>query len=349
MKKLAIILLSLCLLPALSLAEELELDGTVEAAHSVALLAPYSGVITEVGVKAGDVLEAGHPLLSIASKAVYADFDGLVTALFAAPGDSVASVEARYGALCYVERNELYQASCTNAGAASGSEYKVVHVGERVYLRSTQDQSREGEAMVTGAQGGGYTLTVTNPGDLRVDERIKVYRDERRRASECIGSGVLSRIDPVGVTGEGSVLAVHVQAGQRVSRGDLLFELVPDALPGMRGGDGVVTLPQDGVVLGVEAQAGAQAVKDGLLITYCPAGEIELVCQADEDDLSGLSVGDAMLVTLDAYPGDTLNATVTEISGAGARENGRVTFAVTLALEENDLARVGMSATAVRR
>ena len=238
-------------------------------------------------------------------------------------------------------------ANCTTAGSGSDNENKIVHVGERVYLRSSQSSSREGEGFVTSVSGSGYTLEITDRGDLRYNDRIEVYRDSKYRTDDCIGSGTVSRIDPVAVTAEGHVLAVHVQDGQRVSRGDLLFETVPDALVGMRGGDSVLAMPEDGVVLSVAAQDGARAAKDDALLVYCPQGALELVCAADEDDLASVAVGDTVSVVLDAYPARRLSGTVAAISGVGASEGGRVTYDVRSALEDRDgLARIGMSATA---
>ena len=350
MKKLAYILLTLALLlPALGLAENaLELEGSLEAARTVTLFAPYSGVVSGVTLRPGDALAQGDALLSIATVKTYADFDGVVTGVFAEPGDSAASVQGRYGALLYIERDVLYTANCSISGAASDNENRIIHVGEKVYLRSSQNSSREGEGIVTGVQGSSYTLEITDPGALRYNDRIEVFRDKRYRSDDCIGSGSVSRIDPVPVTAEGHVLAMHVQDGQRVSRGDLLFETVPDALEDMRGGDSTLAMPENGTLISVAAQDGARVSKDEALLVYCPQGAIELVCAADEDDLGAVSVGNTVSVTLDAYPDKVLAGTVTAISGVGTVSGGRVTFDVRIALEANDLARIGMSATAVK-
>ena len=79
------------------------------------------------------------------------------------------------------------------------------------------------------------------------------------------------------------------------------------------------------------------------LTTYCPEGEIELVCFVDEEDLSQIVVGDEMTVTLEAMGGAQIEATVTKIASA-ADEKGE--FAVTLALEKTEGVRIGMTATA---
>lgn len=346
MKKLAILLLSLCLCPALALGEAASYDGAVRAARTKTLLAPYSGAVSGLDAEPGDALTKGDALLSLSTNKVYAEFSGTVAAVLADPGDDAASVAERRGALVYIERDLAYTAACTTSGAGSENENKLVHPGERVFLRSSEDSGRDGEGVVTRVSGAEYTVEVTRPGNLRYNERVRVYRSASFRSDDCIGSGALSRVDPVPVTAEGYVLAVHVTPGAYVFRGDLVLETVPEAQDGLLGGDGTVAMPEDGVLLSVATENGASVAKDAVLATYCPKGALEVVCAVDEDDLSDLSVGDAMRVTLDAYPDAALQGTLTEISGVGAENGGRVTFDVRVALEENALARVGMSATA---
>lgn len=325
-------------------AEGVKIDGKIEAAQTRTLLAPYGGVVGNTSVRAGDALAAGDALFALSTQPVYADFDGTITGVFAQPGDSAASVQQRYGALAYIERDTLYTADCTTTGADSDNENKIVHVGERVYVRSSANSDRIGEARVTGVSGKSYTLEIVEEEDMRLGENVKVYRKENYASSSCIGTGKVSRVDPQAVTAEGHVLAVHVADGQSVRRGDLLFEIVPDALDGMAGGDGSVAMPEDGVLLTMIAQSGERVAKDAPLATYCPAGAARLVCAVDEEDLAGLAVGDVMRVTLDAYRDAPIRGTVEKIASASA--DGQATFDVTIALEANANARIGMSASA---
>lgn len=327
---------------------EVKLEGVIEAAVEKTILAPYSGVVGDFTASPGDVLASGDALFAIRTTPVYADFDGTVTAVFAQPGDSAASVQERYGALAYMEQTSLYTADCSTTGADSDNENRIVHVGERVYIRSSSNRDRHGEAVVTSVSGKQYTLEVLSEKDMRLGESIKVYRDEDFVSSSCIGSGDLSRVDPKSVTAEGYVLAVHVQPGQQVSRGDLLFEIVPDRLNGMRGGDGSVSMPEDGVLLSISAQSGQAIAKDAPMATYCPRGQVKLVCAVDEDEIASVEVGDELSVTLDAYDGETLKGTVVRIAGASVSGEGAPAFDVTLELEESEHVRIGMNATAVK-
>lgn len=338
------LLAALALMSGAALAEgTLSLDGEIRAGQTRSITAPYGGTVGDFDVKVGDEASAGSTLFTLGTQKIYADFDGVVSAIFAQAGDSAAYAQERYGALAYIERDTLYTGECTSSGAASGNEKKIVHPGERVYLRSANDNSRKGEAVVTSVTEAGYGLEVTREGDLRVNEQIKVYRESDYDYDSCIGSGRLSRVVPVPVTAEGHVLRVHVTDGQRVARGDLLFEIVPDALEGKQGGDGSVRMPEDGVLLSVEAVSGAQAAKDQVMATYCPAEGMRLVCSVDEDSLAEIEPGMRMRVTLDAYPDDVLEGEVTGISHV-ANEQGE--FDVTLTLQADARVRVGMNAAA---
>ena len=346
MKKRIIVLLCmlLCLTMGAAMAEAaLEIEGVIKPARTLTISAPYSARAGDFDFAPGDVLSMGDALVSLSTTKVYADFDGTVTGVFAKAGDNTASVTERYGALLYMERGEIYTAACSTNGSSSDNENKIVHVGETVYVQSTAENKRDGVGIVTSVSGKEYTVDIHLIDELKITDQIKVYRDSDHDSDSCIGSGKISRIDPVAVSAEGHVLAVHVQDGQAVSRGDLLLETVPDALEGLRGGDGVVRMPQDGVLLSVSIAAGEQVGKDQAIATYCPAGEVKLVCAVDEEDLSQIFIGDEMMVTLEAMGDTQIGAVVTKIAAA-ADENGE--FAVTLALDETEGVYIGMTATA---
>ena len=345
-KQIAMLAVAASLIATAAFAEGVKIDGSIKSAETKTILAPYSGVVGNYAVAAGDAVNAGDALFSLRTEQVYADFDGTVTAVFAQAGDSAASVENRYGALAYIEQDMLYRAECSTTGGDSDNENKLVHVGEKVYIRSTASNDRVGEARVIGVEGKSYTLEVTSQTDMRLSENIKVYRSANHASSSCIGTGKLSRIDPQGVTATGYVLAVHAEDGRHVSRGDVLFDVVPDVLDGMVGGNGTVYMPEDGVLLSVSAASGEQAAKDAVLATYCPKDAMRLICSVDEQDLADLAVGDTMQVTLDAYEDKPLRGTIVKIASAGGENGTGTSFDVTLELEENDLMRIGMSASA---
>ena len=356
-KQIAMIAMMASLVTTTAFAEGVKIDGSIKSAETKTILAPYSGVVDNYAVTAGDAVSMGDALFALRTEQIYADFDGTVTAVFAQPGDSAASVEERYGALAYIEQDVLYRAECATTGGDSDNENKMIHVGEKVYIRSTANNERVGEARVIYFNIYGketrpanrrvdFVSEVTSQTDMRLNENIKVYRSANHANSSCIGTGKLSRIDPQGVTATGYVLAAYVENGQHVSRGDVLFDIVPDVLDGMVGGDGHVYMPEDGVLLSVSAVSGEQAAKDAVLATYCPKDTMRLVCSVDEQDLSELAVGDVMQVTLDAYEDKPLRGTIAKIASASGDDGTSTSFDVTIELEANNLMRIGMSASA---
>ncbi len=337
MLTLAFVLLCACTANA---EEAFSADGTIEAGSIQTIFAPYSGVVGDFDVQAGDALVAGDALFAISTQKVYADFEGRIVGLFAQEGDSAASVQERYNALCSLEYTSLYRGDCSTTGADDDNEDRIVYPGEKVFIRSSGNNEREGEAVITGVSGKSYTLEVTYNDHLRLNEQIKVYRDSDFDADSCIGSGRLSRMDPVAVTAEGYVLRVHVTEGQQVARGEVLFELVPDAPDGAA--EGALAMPKDGVLLSVLCQSGQSVAKDAPMATFCPAGSLKLVCTVDEEELMEIEQGQVVRVTLDAYPEQPIKGVVSKISYT-AGDNG---YDVTVELEESSLARIGMSATA---
>ena len=323
--------------------EAIVLDGEIRAGVTRTIAAPYSGMVGDFAVSAGDELHAGDVLFTVDAQDVTADFDGTVTAVFAQSGDSAEVMQEYYGALLYIERDVLYTGACTTSGAASDNENKLVHPGEEVYIRSSNDTKRKGTGRVLGVQGSSYTIEVMRSDDLRVNESIKVYRESDYDSDSCIGSGKLSRVDPVAVTAEGYVLGVDVQPGQRVQHGERLLRAVPDKPEVREGGSGDVAMPEDGVLLDVSAQSGVRAAKDDVLATYCPAGAMELVCSVDENDLAGLAVGMEASTVLDGAPDEVIRARLVRIARTA---NDRGEYDVTFSLEESEAMRVGMSATA---
>ena len=142
-KRIAMIAMIASLVTTTAFAEGVKIDGSIKSAETKTILAPYSGVVGNYAVTAGDAVNMGDALFALRTEQVYADFDGTVTAVFAQPGDSAASVEERYGALAYIEQDVLYRAECTTTGGDSDNENKMIHVGEKVYIRATSNKDRK--------------------------------------------------------------------------------------------------------------------------------------------------------------------------------------------------------------
>ena len=185
-KQIAMIAMMASLVTTTAFAEGVKIDGSIKSAETKTILAPYSGVVDNYAVTAGDAVSMGDALFALRTEQIYADFDGTVTAVFAQPGDSAASVEERYGALAYIEQDVLYRAECTTTGGDSDNENKMIHVGEKVYIRSTSNNDRVGgtrhrrggqELHAGGDESDGYAYERKHQGlSQREPRQFQLYR-----------------------------------------------------------------------------------------------------------------------------------------------------------------------------
>lgn len=102
---------------------------------------------------------------------------------------------------------------------------------ERVYISCTADGAHTAEGIITAASGTSYTVETTS-GELLMEETVYIYRDEALTASSRLGRGTVSRTAETAVSGTGSIVKLHVQDGETVQRGQLLFETVTGSLDG---------------------------------------------------------------------------------------------------------------------
>ena len=121
-KQIAMIAMMASLVTTTAFAEGVKIDGSIKSAETKTILAPYSGGGGQLRRDCGRRGEHGRRAFALRTEQIYADFDGTVTAVFAQPGDSAASVEERYGALAYIEQDVLYRAECTTTGGDGDNE-----------------------------------------------------------------------------------------------------------------------------------------------------------------------------------------------------------------------------------
>ena len=301
-------------------------DGTVSAVHFVDVTAPYSGTLASFDLESGDEVQAGDELFQYVTSDVFATEDGVVKDVFIQPGDDAAAAMTRYGAVIGVEPADAYRVEASTAGAASDNEYKILHLGEILYIKTTKGDRDEGTGKVTAINGRNYSVQVLT-GSFDQYASVNLYRDDNYAGSTCVGRGQVAHRDPVAVAGVGRVSAVYVQAGDTVKNGDRLASFVSaDATP-QNYATGI-TSPQTGVVSTVAVTPGQQVWKGELLCRVELSDEIEVIADVDETDLGGLKVGDSLPVTLDMNETNVLTGTVTQISGLGITKQNAAYFSV---------------------
>ena len=80
-KQIAMIAMMASLVTTTAFAEGVKIDGSIKSAETKTILAPYSGVVDNYAVTAGDAVSMGDALFALRTEQIYADFDGTVTAV----------------------------------------------------------------------------------------------------------------------------------------------------------------------------------------------------------------------------------------------------------------------------
>lgn len=358
-------------------------SGAVESLDAETVYARMAGTVDEVRVEEGDEVKAGDVIALLDGSALDAQIESLesrigeidaailslrategsavvkspaagdVKAVYAAPGDDVDAVTARYGCLLVLSVDGRMRAEIAT------DDLSTVSVGQSVRADIGGETA---DAWIVEIDAGAGRLTVTLEDDgYAVGAAVSVAT----RDGAAIGSGALSVNMPLYVTDAcGAVTDVYVEAGDSVKRGASLLKRegrIPsaelraqiDARAGLEKDlaqaradleDLAVTAPADGIVTGLALTPG-KAVQEGLaMFTVLSRSRLKLEVEVDELDISGVETGQRGAVTLDALPGEEFAATVIGINPIGRAVNNVTRFTVTLALDGGPNVLIGMSA-----
>ena len=306
---------ALALLASAPALAQISFQGTVVSSKTIAVNAPFGGIVDEIELRKGDPIQVGAPVATIRTTKVFAEMDGTVSGIFAREGDQTEGITERYGAVMYIEPVNRYVVSATTEKAYNSSETRYIHIGERVHLACTKDGTHVGTAVVTNVGGAsssessssadsgsgsssGYTsykLEVTS-GDFYMGETVGIYRDSAHSSESRIGRGTIQQNAAVAVKGTGSVLKMHVQVGDHVERGEVLFETVEGVLDGLYAMDNTIYSPMDGIVATVDAVQGSAVEKNGKLISVYPEEALQIAIKVSELDLKEIHEGDRVSI-----------------------------------------------------
>lgn len=342
---LALALMLAVFLPAKALAET-SFEGTVVAGETVGVTAPFGGVISNLSLRAGSKINLGEPIATMETTKVYAPEDGVVTGLFAEPGDGVEDVTTRYGAVLFIAPTRKYSIAADIEKAYNSSDTKYVQIGETVYIACTSDGAHKATGIITKAEGTGYTVETTS-GELLMEETVSIYRSEDRTTKSRIGRGTVSRTSEVAVKGTGSVLTMHVSDGDSVSRGDLLFETVEDTINGLYATSNEILSEVSGVVATVDVSAGTKVSKGTTLMTVYTLESMQVEIDVDEYDLARIHEGDQVTLSFnwDEEAQKSYSGTVDMISHVSSATESDAIYKAYIDFEPDESIRLGMTVT----
>jgi len=338
--------LTVCfLLPGFALASA-SFEGTVVSENPVAVTAPFGGMVERLQVQAGDYVNAGDMLAIVRTTKVYAPHDGEITGLFAQEGDMVEHVANRYGAAMYITPSNKFTIQADTDYAYATADNLYVHLGEEVYIRSYNFQIyNEGTGIITAVDGEDYTVETTD-GEFWMGETVSMYRDADYDKTSRIGRGDVSRTAEIAVTDGGSIVAMHVQEGERVVRGQLLYETVSGELRDLVADGNQIKTAVGGIVESMNVTVGTDVTQGGLVAAICPRDHMQIVMDVNEYDLIDIAVGDtvALTFTYDDMGFSTGNGTVCAISDISfSTDTSNVTYAVYIEFSATEDTRLGMT------
>ena len=350
-KKLLALVLALTLLTGLTLSAraeiELSYEGVVVAGETVPVTAAFGGRVAGMKLRKGDLVNKGDVIAEIATTLNYAPLEGTVTGIYAAEGDDADAIATRYGAVMYIEPTFLFNDTATTEKAYNKSENKYIHLGEKVYLSCTADGTHQGTGMVAGLTEEGYTVEVTG-GEFYMGETVGIYRQSNYAAESRIGRGTVGRTAPVAVKGTGSVLRLHVENGDFVERGELLFETVDGLLDGLYAPDGRVIAPVTGVVASVDTASGESVTKGASLVKMYPTESMQIELSIPEADLFELKEGGQVDIEFTWDNDESMNykgmiSSISHLSEEAASGSDKTIYKAYVTFEPDERVRLGMS------
>jgi multidrug efflux pump subunit AcrA (membrane-fusion protein) len=320
------------------------LSGSVTAKDTFSVKAPFGGPVLDFSLRTGDKVHADDVLFSLDTTKVYAPCVGVIGGLRSQAGDSTGFVQDRYGALCYIEPESSLKIATDTSDAYDRDENRLVHMGETVYVKSTSNSKHVGLGLITSIDGKKYTVEVQS-GNLELDESVSLYRNNDYSSASRIGKGETSRINPIAITGSGSVLRIAVTEGSIVKRGGLLFETVSGELEGLLEAKPEVTAQEDGVVADILVSPGQTVTRGQVMATLHVVKSMQISATVSEMDVGNIEAGQKVSIEFESLNDKLYQGTIASISAIGNTSSDETEFTVYIDFVPDDFIREGLTAT----
>ena len=359
-------------------------SGRLASADSETIRVPGDIHVDTIPVEVGDYVQAGDVLATLDLTSLneqtakisseLADLDdeissrdrvkrvesparGRVKYLPTQEGDDVLSIIDEYGALAILSTDGKMQLEITT------TQKLVLHSDVTV---KWDDDSADG--IIAEKTQNGYLITLTDNG-TPYQVTAQVYSGD-----QLLGEGILDIHAPVTVLAAGGeVTDVAVEENTLVYAGNKLFSLdnAPDSASYRTSfteradkaalyelllsyqSDPRILAKTDGyvneVLLTEDSDVASSSTTDGLTdaFTIHTGGAVKMSIDADELDIDLVKLDQTGTVTLDAYPGEIFDATVTRISRIGTVDGTITTYPVEVTLKLDDRLLEGMNGSAV--
>ncbi len=281
------LLLVLAALPAL--ADSVTVNGTVVSTESTVITAPIGGTVETLLTRVGARVAEGDALAALKTTVVYAQENGVVR-LFGRAGDNTETVAARFGAVAYVEPAYSHTISASTRQAYDAEANRIIHPGEKVYLRAYSDIKKVGRGTVTLVSGTSFTVEITE-GSFSTGDLVNVFRKSSYESASRLGRGSVAHTDPKAYTGEGSIVRFLVTSGQDVQRGDALFETLSGEFDQLKMSGTDIVSSAAGIVASLSVTPGTAIEKGAAAAEIYPDSAMRVEASVSETNLRSLTPG----------------------------------------------------------
>lgn len=317
---------------------KLELKNNLTSIGYLSIKAPFSGQVSNVLVKQGDVITQGARLLTIADRSKLK---------LTVPFNSAQINEMKPGL-----KSEVY---LTNIGQAVEGTISYIN-----YNSHATDQS--GKLF-------NVEIVIDNPGALKEGIDASAVVDTASGQISSLEAGTLAYVNSVVIQSNsgGQVASIDLKEDQYVNKGDALLTLSNDIVSTAKDAtnlkiqdleaqleyakkqveDSKIYAPMDGTISKQTIKVG-EVVKSGDIIsTLTDLDHMELVVSIDETDITNIKLGQKASVKIDALPEATsksLELKVIKIPVEGDIVNGTTTYPVTFSIDNIPELKAGMNA-----
>lgn len=318
--------------------QQVELEDIFESKSDLNIYAPVSGYISNIAAEIGDDINNGYKFASITNS------ESMVINGYFTKGEFD---QINIGDKAKVTVDAYMN---TFQGAVVGKNQTPISKGNGIILYAVSVGLDNPGAVSEGDIG---RVSVTkNLGDIRTYETSSFSYSDNREV----------------VTKEaGEVMAIHVNDGQYVEKGQLIATMksssidrqittqqssiartnseLDERIQALQ--DSSIYSPITGIVTSINVSSGEQVGTNSILMSISDMNNLEIVIPVDELEINDIEMGMAARVTVDAVPGRVYDAKVSNIALEGNYTNGVSTFDVTLTISGSEGLKAGMTGEGV--
>lgn len=354
--------------------------GSITPQETVDVVIDWTGKVQEVFVERGDLIAEGDLIGSVVNESLGSDIAsannslrqqeislekqksnltktitapeaGRIKDLKAMLGEDLSSTASAFGQVCWISPDSTMTMTFTAPYQYEKDDTFEVETKSGIRIRSTVTVSGDNKQI---------TLDIHDDHMLEIGEEVTVFKPGE---NEILGRGTVSLKNGIKVTGSGKVTEILVNENDIVARGQELFRLdtseaelsfesqtisVSDAqrkISDLRKdvGKSDIPAPISGVISALNLTKNTNCNTGTTVATIQSVDRLETVVNVDELDIAKISVGQKAEITLEALEGEVFTGTVTKIAVVGDNANGFATFPVTIAIDNPDRIKIGMS------